>query len=220
MVHNNSVCKAGQPITVYDSDWRRQNLTGYHEEPSSSWTQEHSLWSQFSRFSHSLAEQCSNSEWSLVLSGHRLIPSRHLGFFYQFVAVFNQGLKKTKPKPNTFHLIKICNENRSLHTQQETGFFSECVTEPGNPSAKTSWALPFPASHCSYQGVGSFRSGECLWSLHCSTLHIWRSQGSRKTDFPQNSADRRTNWSCSCSKCFCLAHLFPSTPMFSVSTTC
>lgn len=83
-----------------------------------------------------------------------------VGFFNQFVAFLNQGFKKKTPKPNTFHLIKICNENRSLHTQQEKGglvFFSpECVAEPGNPSAKTSWALTFPTSHCSYQGELQF----------------------------------------------------------------
>lgn len=133
---------------------------------------------------HSLAQQCPSSEWSLVLSGCRLIPSRRLGFFII-------GFKKTKPKPNTFHLIKIYNKNRSLHTQQEKGFFPECVTKTENSSAKTSWILTLPASHCSYQGVGSFRSGECLWSLRCSTLHIWRSQGSRKKDFPPKHAHRR-----------------------------
>lgn len=117
------------------------------------------------------------------------------------------GFKKTKPKPNTFHLIKIYNKNRSLHTQQEKGFFPECVTKTENSSAKTSWILTLPASHCSYQGVGSFRSGECLWSLRCSTLHIWRSQGSRKI-FPPNMHTGGTNWSCSCSKCFFLPTCF------------
>lgn len=153
---------------------------------------------------------------ALVLSDHWCsdwFQADAWGFFISLWLFLNQGFKKN-PKPNTFHLIKICNENRSLHTQQEKGFFPgvyhwarKFISQNFMGTDITNLPLQLPG----WASILGSIYGACI-SLLCT---FGGHRGAERKISPQIVHTGSTNLFV-----FALPTLLAFTPMFSVSPTC